>query len=99
MCLGVDCVPSAGDEGTDPFPDDPPEHVRAVRYRYRFTTPTERDATGDWWDRQRVGTYFGPVSLDDSRFRRTLERMGWGLPEGRESSDDSETGGRPNGDG
>ena len=46
----------------DPFPDEPPEHVRAVRYRYRFTTPTERRETGDWWVRERVGTYVPPVS-------------------------------------
>jgi len=62
-----------GDEGTlsliakDPFPDEPPEHVRAVRYRYRYTTPEEREATGDWWRRERVGTYVGPTSLDEVR--------------------------------
>lgn len=58
----------AGDEvaesllAENPFPDGPPEHVRAVRYRYRFTTPAERAETGDWWRRERVGTYVPPVS-------------------------------------
>ena len=32
-------------------------------YRYRFTTPDERRATGAWWNRQFVGTFYGPVSL------------------------------------
>ncbi|WP_433625423.1 lipase maturation factor family protein [Halomicrococcus sp. NG-SE-24] len=85
-----------GDDGVesllreDPFPDDPPEHVRAVRYRYEFTTPEERSETGCWWNRERVGTYFGPVSRDDDRFRRTLRRLGWDAPE-REESDRRET--------
>ena len=48
----------------DPFPDEPPEHVRVRRFRYRFTTPAERAETGDWWHREPVGTYLGPVSLD-----------------------------------
>jgi len=48
----------------NPFPDEPPAHVRAVRYRYRFTTPEERAETGDWWRRERVGTYVPPRSRD-----------------------------------
>lgn len=50
---------------TDPYPDDPPRWVRAVRYR--FTSPGERAETGDWWRRERVGTYVRPVSADDLR--------------------------------
>ena len=77
----------AGDEGarsllpTDPFPDEPPRHIRALRYRYEFTTLEERRGTGQWWTRERVGTYYGPVSLDDSRFRLLLRRRGWEVPE------------------
>jgi hypothetical protein len=48
---------------TNPFPDAPPRYVRAQYYRYRFTTPDERRASGMWWDRQLVGTFYGPVSL------------------------------------
>jgi len=41
---------------SDPFRDDgPARFVRAVLYRYRFTTPGERRATGDWWAREPVG--------------------------------------------
>jgi len=49
----------------NPFPDDPPTHVRAVRYRYRFTTPAERADSGRWWHRERAGPYVRPVSLAD----------------------------------
>jgi hypothetical protein len=61
----------SGDDDTlalldeEPFPDDPPECVRVLRYRYRYTTPAERRETGDWWRRERVGTYLGPRSLRD----------------------------------
>ncbi|MDG5777499.1 lipase maturation factor family protein [Haloarculaceae archaeon H-GB2-1] len=79
----------AADEGVrallrrDPFGDDPPTHVRALRYRYRFTTPEERAETGDWWHRERVGTYYGPVSLADDGFRSVLRRRGWEVPDAK----------------
>ncbi|ELZ03952.1 lipase maturation factor family protein [Natrialba asiatica] len=54
----------------DPFADsEGPAHVRAVRYRYRYTTPEERAETGRWWHRERVGSYVRPVSLTDVRRR------------------------------
>jgi hypothetical protein len=43
---------------TNPFPDRPPRFVRALIYEYHFTTPAERAATGEWWTRRVVGTYF-----------------------------------------
>jgi hypothetical protein len=51
---------------TNPFPDRPPRVVRAVYYRYRFTTPEERRRTGRWWERERLGIYFGPATLNQS---------------------------------
>jgi len=48
---------------TNPFPGDPPHFVRALYYRYRFTTPDERRLSGDWWTRELEGVYFGPVAL------------------------------------
>ena len=42
---------------TDPFRGRRPRHVRALYYRYRFTTPAERAATGDWWHREFVSVY------------------------------------------
>jgi hypothetical protein len=52
----------------DPFPDEPPTHVRVRRYRYEYTTGEERRETGDWWKREFVNEYYGPVS------RRSMER-------------------------
>jgi hypothetical protein len=46
----------------DPFAGQPPRFVRAVTYRYRFTTRTERKQTGDWWVRERVGEFLSPVT-------------------------------------
>ncbi|MFC6767779.1 lipase maturation factor family protein [Natrinema soli] len=54
----------------DPFDGESPTHVRAVRYRYRYTTPEERSESGRWWSRERVGTYVQPVSLEELRGRR-----------------------------
>jgi hypothetical protein len=46
---------------TNPFPDEPPAWIRARFYHYRYTTRTERRATGDWWARELVGDYLRPV--------------------------------------
>ena len=48
-----------------PFPDGPPDRVRARLYRYRFTTPAERRVSGAWWHRELVGEFMRPMSLDD----------------------------------
>lgn len=45
----------------NPFPDAPPTYVRALHYRYWFTTRQERRASGDWWRRELLGTYLPPV--------------------------------------
>jgi hypothetical protein len=89
----------AGDEATlslvrtDPFPDEGSRHVRALRYRYEFTDPETRRATGRWWSRERVGTYYGPVSLADPRFRVALRRRGWSVHnvDGRASGETDQT--------
>jgi hypothetical protein len=47
----------------NPFPNAPPKFLRASYYQYRFTTPDERRASGLWWNRQLVGTFYGPVTL------------------------------------
>lgn len=48
----------------NPFPDGPPGLVRALFYRYRFTTAQERRETGAWWVRTRLGVYLPAVSLE-----------------------------------
>jgi len=47
----------------DPFAGHPPRWVRGTLYRYRFTTPQKRAATGDCWVRERLGLYVPPLSL------------------------------------
>ena len=49
--------------GRNPFPDGPPHYVRAMLYRYRFTSPEERRSTGAWWSRELKGVYVPAVSL------------------------------------
>jgi hypothetical protein len=48
---------------TNPFPDRPPRFIRAAYYEYHFTTAAERNESGRWWKRERLGLYFSPVSL------------------------------------
>jgi len=42
---------------SNPFPDGPPKQVRAVLWRYWFTTLAEKHATGMWWNRELIGLY------------------------------------------
>ena len=52
----------------NPFPDDPPQYVRAQLYRYRFTTPAELRRDHAWWHRTLEGGYAAPMSLDRTNF-------------------------------
>ena len=45
----------------NPFPDRPPVYLRALIYRYRFTTPEQRAATGNIWQRDYPGVYWMDV--------------------------------------
>jgi lipase maturation factor 1 len=51
----------------NPFPATPPRFIRAMFYRYRFTTSEERRQTGAWWKRQELREYLPPISLDQLR--------------------------------
>ncbi|MEU6810069.1 lipase maturation factor family protein [Streptomyces sp. NPDC046831] len=47
-----------------PFPPgEPPRHIRARLFRYRFTTWKERRETGAWWDRTYVREFLPPTRL------------------------------------
>ncbi len=48
---------------SSPFADRPPRYVRALLYRYRFTSADERRRTGAWWARTLVGEYLPPMRL------------------------------------
>src|SRR5438445_5645010 len=52
---------------TNPFPHEPPRYIRAIFYRYRFTTLRERRDTGAWWKREQLQEYLPTVSLDQLR--------------------------------
>ena len=47
----------------NPFPNQPPIAIRARLYRYRFTTPDEREETGNWWVREYRGEYMPRLQL------------------------------------
>jgi predicted DCC family thiol-disulfide oxidoreductase YuxK len=49
----------------NPFPLAPPHYVRAMLYEYRFTTPAQKEATGNWWTRELKGAYIPAVGLRD----------------------------------
>ncbi len=51
----------------NPFPEKPPQYVRARFYRYRFTNNEERRQTGAWWKRQELREYLPTISRDQLR--------------------------------
>jgi len=51
----------------DPFPNQPPRYIRAILYRYRFTTAKEHRQTGAWWKRGELGEYLPAVSLEQGQ--------------------------------
>ena len=59
----------------DPFPSEPPRHVRAVLFRYRFTRIG--DGSSAWWTREELGEYLRPVSLDDEALDAALRGYGF----------------------
>lgn len=70
-----------GDRGTlgllanDPFPEQPPRHVRARLYRYSFAP--RGDPGGAWWRRELIREWLPPLALDDARLARVLAASGW----------------------
>ena len=60
---------------TNPFPDAPPRHVRAVYYTYAFAPPGNPDHA--WWTRTRLGLWLPDLTVDDPRLLRFMEAYGW----------------------
>jgi hypothetical protein len=48
---------------SNPFPASPPRYMRAVLWRYWFTTMDEKHRTGNWWRREFLGLYAPELSL------------------------------------
>jgi predicted DCC family thiol-disulfide oxidoreductase YuxK len=42
----------------NPFPDHPPQYIRAVLYDYHFTSRATHRITGAWWRRRAIGLYY-----------------------------------------
>jgi predicted DCC family thiol-disulfide oxidoreductase YuxK/uncharacterized membrane protein YphA (DoxX/SURF4 family) len=61
--------------GPNPFPKQPPKHIRAMLYEYHFTDLATRRATGDWWRRELKGVYVPSLSLEDFRPPSEAERI------------------------
>jgi hypothetical protein len=59
----------------NPFPATPPRYVRAVLFRYAFAPPG--NPAGHWWVREALGQWLPPLSADDTRLIRFLNRAGW----------------------
>jgi hypothetical protein len=51
----------------NPFRDKPPHYIRAMFYRYRFTTMDELRQTGAWWKREELREYLPTLSLEQFR--------------------------------
>ena len=51
----------------NPFSGKPPRYVRAILWKYEFSSSEERRETGVWWKRREIGEYFPEVSLTDFR--------------------------------
>ena len=51
---------------TNPFPDKPPEQIRAVVYEYRFTDFSGWRADFSWWHRELKGLYAPVLQLPES---------------------------------
>lgn len=49
----------------NPFPENPPKHIRARLFRYEFSTYKERKESGRWWNRTFADEYIRPFSLQD----------------------------------
>ena len=41
----------------NPFAGQPPRYIRVEAYKYRFSTPEERQETGQWWQRDALGPF------------------------------------------
>jgi hypothetical protein len=58
----------------DPFGGAAPKWLRIGIWRYRFS---ESRAGGAWWERERVGTFLPPVSLDSLELQEYVSDYGW----------------------
>jgi len=41
----------------NPFPDEAPRYINVDAYKYTFTTPEQRQQSGNWWNREALGPF------------------------------------------
>jgi len=51
----------------NPFPDKPPQYLRAVLYRYHFSDFSAWQNDKSWWQRERLGLYTPVMKLKPSK--------------------------------
>ena len=51
---------------TNPFQASPPLYMRAMLYKYRFTSPEERESSGAWWKRELKGRFTPYIKLRET---------------------------------
>ncbi|MEO5969507.1 MAG: lipase maturation factor family protein [Bdellovibrionia bacterium] len=49
--------------GHNPFENQPPRYIRALRYGYKFSDPIPHQEQGDWWKRELIGPYSPILTL------------------------------------
>jgi hypothetical protein len=54
----------------NPFPEEPPEYIRAKIYRFEMQPPLEENT----WEREELGTWMPPINQDNERLERYIER-------------------------
>ncbi len=54
---------------SNPFPEAPPQFIRAKLYQYHFTNFSEKAQMGQWWKREEKGPYVPAFSLSDLQRR------------------------------
>ncbi len=73
----VVCYPTTKDVlrlfKSNPFPNEPPQKVRAVIWQYWFTTMSEKRTTGLWWRRQLIGLYAPTLEREPDGAIRAIE--------------------------
>ena len=54
----------------DPFPEAPPRYMRSRLFHYTFTSPEQREMTGDWWRREELRDFCPTLELRDGKLVR-----------------------------
>jgi hypothetical protein len=57
----------------NPFPDKPPQYIRAVLYRYSFAKRS--NSQGLWWNRERMNIWLPAMSANDPRLIEILKDL------------------------